>query len=49
MHKINLEEDAKPLKEPQGRLNPAMQEVVRGEMIKLLYVGIIYPIFDASG
>jgi len=36
MHKIHLEEDTKPSREPQRRLNPTMQEVVRGEVIKLL-------------
>jgi hypothetical protein len=48
MHKIHLEEDAKPSREPQRRLNPAMQEVVKAEVIKLLDVGIIYPIFDSK-
>jgi len=46
MHKIHLEEDTKPSREPQRRLNPSMQGVVRGEVIKLLDAGIIYPIFD---
>jgi hypothetical protein len=40
MHKIHLEENSKPSREPQRRLNPAMQEVVRAEVIKLLYAGI---------
>jgi hypothetical protein len=44
MHKIHLKENSKPLREPQRRLNLAMQEVVRIEVIKLLDVGIIYPI-----
>jgi hypothetical protein len=44
MHKIHLEEDARPSREPKRRLNPVMQEVVRGEVIKLLDAGIIYPI-----
>jgi hypothetical protein len=48
MHKIHLEEDTKPSKEPQRRLNPTMQEVVRGEIIKLLDTGIIYPISDSK-
>jgi hypothetical protein len=48
MHMINLEENSKPSREPQRRLNPAMQEVVRTEVIKLLDVGIIYPIFDSK-
>jgi hypothetical protein len=48
MHKIHLEENSKPLREPQRRLNPAMQEVVRDEVIKLLDVEIIYPISDSK-
>jgi hypothetical protein len=48
MYKIHLEENAKPSREPQRRLNPAMQEVVRAEVIKLLDVGIIYPISDSK-
>jgi hypothetical protein len=47
MHKIHLEEDTKPSREPQ-RLNPTMQEVVRGEVIKLLDAGVIYPISDSK-
>jgi len=48
MHKIHLEEDTKPSRESQRRLNPTMQEVVRGEVIKLLDAGIIYPISDSK-
>jgi hypothetical protein len=48
MHKIHLEENTKPSREPQRRLNPAMQEVVRAEVIKLLDAGIIYPISDSK-
>jgi len=48
MHKIHLEEDAKPSREPQRRLNPAMQEIVRGEVIKLLDAGIIYQISNSK-
>jgi hypothetical protein len=48
MHKIHLEENAKTSQEPQRRLNPAMQEVVRAEVIKLLDAGIIYPISDSK-
>jgi hypothetical protein len=48
MYKIHLEENAKTSCEPQRRLNPAMQEVVQAEVIKLLDVGIIYPIFDSK-
>jgi hypothetical protein len=48
MQKIHLEENSKPSRESQRRLNPAMQEVVRTEVIKLLDVGIIYPISDGK-
>jgi hypothetical protein len=48
MHKIHLEENSKPSREPQRRLNPAMQEVMRAEVIKLLDAGIIYPISDSK-
>ncbi|RVW61855.1 Retrovirus-related Pol polyprotein from transposon 17.6 [Vitis vinifera] len=42
-----MEEDAKPVRQPQRRLNPHMQEVVRGEVLKLLQAGILYPISDS--
>ncbi|XP_052735569.1 uncharacterized protein LOC128197551 [Vigna angularis] len=48
MHKIYLEEDFKPVRQPQRRLNPTMKEVVRKEVIKLLDAGIIYPISDSE-
>ena len=48
MHHINLEEDAKPTKEAQRRLNPNMREVVLKEVVKLLDAGIIYPIPDSK-
>nr|CAN70628.1 hypothetical protein VITISV_036144 [Vitis vinifera] len=41
-----MEEEAKPIRQPQIRLNPHMQEVVRAEVLKLLQAGIIYPISD---
>ncbi|KAI5349392.1 hypothetical protein L3X38_002279 [Prunus dulcis] len=44
MHRILMEEDSKPSRDAQRRLNPNMEEVVRAEVLKLLDVGIIYPI-----
>ena len=44
MHRILLEEGHKPSVEAQRRLNPIMIEVVRKEVLKLLDVGVIYPI-----
>ena len=47
-HRINLEENAKTCQQPQRRLNPHMKEVVKTEVLKLLDVGIIYPISDSK-
>ena len=47
-HHIYLEEEAKSIRQQKRRLNPHMQEVVRGEVLKLLQVGIIYPISDST-
>ncbi|RVW57983.1 Retrovirus-related Pol polyprotein from transposon opus [Vitis vinifera] len=46
-HHIYMEEEAKPIRQPQRRLNPHLQEVVRAEVLKLLQAGIIYPISDS--
>jgi hypothetical protein len=43
-----LEENAKPFREMQQRLNPNMKDVVKNEVIKLLDNGIIYPISDSK-
>ncbi|CAL9005375.1 unnamed protein product, partial [Prunus brigantina] len=48
MHRILMEEDSKPSRDAQRRLNPNMKEVVRAEVLKLLDVGIIYPISDSK-
>ncbi|KAG2381148.1 uncharacterized protein HKW66_Vig0254650 [Vigna angularis] len=48
MHKIFMEEDFKPVAQPQRRLNPVMKEEVRKEVLKLLEAGIIYPISDST-
>ncbi|CAL2257708.1 unnamed protein product [Prunus armeniaca] len=47
-HKIFLEEDAKPVRQAQRRLNPTMKEVVQKEVLKLWDAGIIYPISDSK-
>ena len=47
-HHIYLEEKAKVVRQPQRRLNPHLQEVVRIEVLKLLQAGIIYPISDCT-
>ena len=47
-HHIYLEEESKVVRQPQRRLNPHMQGVVRVEVLKLLQADIIYPISDSS-
>ncbi|CAN6719967.1 unnamed protein product [Malus baccata var. baccata] len=48
MHKILMEDGVKPAIDAQRRLNPIMKEVVRNEVMKLLDVGMIYPISDSK-
>ena len=43
-HRIHLKENVKTNRQLQRRLNPRMKEVVKNEVLKLLDVGIIYPI-----
>ncbi|KAG9458895.1 hypothetical protein H6P81_003403 [Aristolochia fimbriata] len=47
-HQILMEDNYKPSIQPQRRLNPTLQEVVKKEVIKLLDAGIIYPISDSA-
>ena len=47
-HRIHLGEKAEHTRDPQRRLNPAMKEVVKKEIIKLLDNGIIYQMSDSS-
>jgi len=47
MHKILLEDEVKLTVEHQRRLNLAMKEVVRKEVLKWLDAGVIYPISDS--
>jgi hypothetical protein len=46
--RIPMEQDHKPVCEHQRRLNNAMREVVKKEVLKPLKAGIIYPIFDSE-
>ncbi|XP_057808487.1 uncharacterized protein LOC131022964 [Salvia miltiorrhiza] len=48
MHRIILEEGAKPVRDAQRRLNPNLMEVVKKEIFKLLAEGIIYPVADSE-
>ena len=46
-HRIFLEEDSRPSREGQRRLNPKVWDVVKDEILKRLNAGIIYPISDS--
>jgi len=47
MHKILMEDEYKPVTQPQRRLNPTTKEVVRKEVTKVLEVGMIYQISNS--
>ncbi|GKB29733.1 DNA-directed DNA polymerase [Tanacetum coccineum] len=46
-HKILIEDDFKPVIQPQRCLNSKVQDVVKNEIVKLLDSGLIYPISDS--
>ncbi|RDY08510.1 Retrovirus-related Pol polyprotein, partial [Mucuna pruriens] len=48
MHRILMEEDIKPIRQQQRRLNPTLLDVVKKEVTRLLAAGIIYPISDSQ-
>ncbi|XP_073290215.1 uncharacterized protein [Primulina huaijiensis] len=48
MHKILMEKSSTSYVDHQRRLNPAMKEVVKNEVLKLLNAGVIYAISDSS-
>ena len=43
-HRIPLDPAFTSSREPQRRLNNAMREVVKKEVLKLLHAGVIYPV-----
>jgi hypothetical protein len=43
-HRILIDPVSTPSREPQRRLNNAMREIVKKEILKLLHIWIIYPI-----
>jgi len=47
-HQIPLDPKIAPSREPQRRLNNAMREVVKKEVLKLLDVEIIYPVLHSE-
>eukprot|EP00253_Pinus_taeda_P034284 PITA_34284 len=47
-HHIYIKEGCKPIRQPQKRMNPALEDIVKEEMQKLLDAGFIYPILDSE-
>jgi PHD/YefM family antitoxin component YafN of YafNO toxin-antitoxin module len=43
-HRIPIEPNYRPLREPHRRLNNAKREIVKKEVLKLLHARIIYPV-----
>jgi len=48
-HRIPIDPSSTPTREPQRRLNNAMWEVVKKEVLKLLHARFIYPIQHSDG
>eukprot|EP00253_Pinus_taeda_P029632 PITA_29632 len=46
IHHIYIEENSRPIRQPQRRMNPNLKEIVKEEHQKLLNVNSIYPISD---
>nr|GFA85918.1 reverse transcriptase domain-containing protein [Tanacetum cinerariifolium] len=46
-HKILMEEDFEPAVQHQRKVNPKIHDVIKNEVLKLLDVGLIYPISDS--
>nr|GEV53369.1 reverse transcriptase domain-containing protein [Tanacetum cinerariifolium] len=46
-HKILMEEDFESAVQHQRRVNPKIHDVIKQEVIKLIDVGLIYPIYDS--
>ena len=47
-HHIYIKEGCKPVRKPQRRMNPALKDIVKEELQKLIDAGFIYPISDSE-
>eukprot|EP00253_Pinus_taeda_P022003 PITA_22003 len=47
-HHIYIKEGCKPVRQPQRRMNPALKDIVKEELQKLLDARFIYPISDSE-
>eukprot|EP00253_Pinus_taeda_P019786 PITA_19786 len=48
IHHIYIEDNRRPIKQPQRRMNPNLREIVKEELQKLLNVNFIYPSLDGQ-
>ena len=48
IHHIYMNPNISPVRQPQRRMNPAPNDIVKEELQKLLNVGFIYPISDSK-
>ena len=46
IHHIYMDASISPVRHPQRRMNPALKDIVKEELQKLLTVGFIYPNYD---
>ena len=47
-HRIYISPNCKPIKQSHHRINPALRDIVKNELQKLLNAGFIYPILDSQ-
>lgn len=47
-HKIYISPDFKPIRQPQRRVYPILEDIVKNELQKLLGAGFIYPMSDSK-
>ena len=48
IHHLYIEENSKPVRQPQRRMNPNLREIVNEKLQKLLNINYIYPISDSQ-
>ena len=47
-HRIYIILECKPVRQPQRRINPALRDIVKNELQKLLNPSFIHPISDSQ-
>jgi len=48
IYHIYIEQNARPVRQSQQRMNPNLKEIVKEELQKLLNINFIYPISDGQ-